>query len=407
MNSKTMTFRPPAGFEELLLTCRRHIHQNPEIGFQEYETSRFIKETLANHGLATEGPLAKTGLYVDIEGTATPIIAQSDQTPFIGYRADIDALPIQDAKTIAYASKNAGVAHLCGHDVHTTIAIGIALLLNENRDAFSGKIRVFFQPNEEGNPSGAPEMIKDGILEGLQAAYAVHVDPTLPTGMYGLKKGAVTAAATRFKVVVSSPSTGHSARPHEAIDTVWVATQLANQLYQLAGRFTDPRDATILTICRFFAGEAYNVVPAEVEFGGTLRCTSLETRNKMQALIRSVAEAQSSQSAASVQVDFDEGIPPVMNDGRLVDHLAATICDMHSKEAIFQIPRPSMGAEDFANYQLVIPGAMIRVGTSNGPATSYPLHDAHFDVDESAIEPTIQLMTNVLVSHVNGQLLRD
>lgn len=401
MHAKTIELQTPAGFEQHLISCRRHIHKNPEVGFEEFETSRHIRETLSSFNLEVVGPLAKTGLYVDIEGN-NPV---SSDMPFVGYRTDIDALPIQDAKMVSYASQNPGVAHLCGHDVHTTIAIGVARLLHENRDAFAGKIRVFFQPNEEGNPSGAPEMIKAGVLEGLEAAYAIHVDPTIPTGRFGLKKGAATAAAIRFKIEVTSPSTGHSARPHEAIDTVWVATQIANQLYQLVGRFTDPRDATILTICRFFAGEAYNVVPARVEFGGTLRCTSLETRRKTEALIRTTAEAHAAHSGATIDVSFDEGIPPVINDGRLVDHLYNQIEELHSRDAIEHIQRPSMGAEDFSNYQLIIPGALLRVGTANGSATSYPLHDAHFDVDESAIAPTAQLMARVLIGHVNESVL--
>lgn len=390
---------PPVDLVSQLLTCRRHLHQHPEIGFQEFETARHIRQILTAGGLQVVGPIAKTGLYVDIEGLADG----TGRT--IGYRADIDALPIQDAKMVPYASQNAGVAHLCGHDVHTTIAIGIAFMLHANRDQFAGTIRVFFQPNEEGNPSGAPEMIKDGVLEGLEAAYAVHVDPSLPTGQYGIRKGAFTAAAARFKVDVSSPSTGHSARPHEAIDTVWTATQIANQLYQLAGRFTDPRDATILTICRFFAGEAYNVVPSSVEFGGTVRCTTMETLQKMQEMIRATAASVCQTSGASVDVMFDVGLPPVINDGRLVDHLVENITAQRGKEAIYHIPRPSMGGEDFANFLQIIPGAMIRVGTSNGPETSYPLHDAHFDVDESAMLPAVELMSRVLINHVNGDPL--
>ncbi len=401
MKATVSELAPPVDFESFLLTCRRHLHQYPEIGFQEFETSRYIKETLTARGLRVHGPIATTGLYVDIEGLADG----TGRT--IGYRADIDALPIQDAKTVPYASKHPGVAHLCGHDVHTTMAIGIALMLNAHRDQFAGTVRVFFQPNEEGNPSGAPEMIKDGVLEGLEAAYAVHVDPNLPTGQYGVKKGAFTAAAARFKVEVSSPSTGHSARPHEAVDTVWAATQIANQLYQLVGRFTDPRDATILTICRFFAGEAYNVVPSYVEFGGTIRCTTMETLHQMQDLIRKTAAAVCQTAGGSVDVKFDIGLPPVINDGRLVDHLIDNIVDHCGKEAVYHIPRPSMGGEDFANFQQVIPGAMIRVGTSINADTSYPLHDAHFDVDEAAIVPAIELMTRVLISHVNGNPLED
>ena len=391
MNTQTTTIQLPEKFSEFLITSRRYLHQYPELGFQEFETSRFIWNTLESLGLNIQGPIAGTGLYVDIEGDG--------DGPSIGYRADIDALPIQDAKQVPYASKNAGVAHLCGHDVHTTIALGVARVLNQNREAFPGTIRVFFQPNEEGHPSGAPKMIEGGVLESLEAAYAVHVDPTLSTGIYGLKAGPVTAASVRFSVIVSSPSTGHSARPHEAIDTVWAATQIANQLYQLAGRLTDPRDATILTICRFQGGEAFNVIPSQVEFGGTLRCTSLETRKDVQELIETTARAQGAVSGAAVDVAFDDGIPPVLNDGRLVDHIESVIHDQLGESSIYHILRPSMGAEDFANYQQHIPGALLRVGTSVNERTSFPLHDAHFDIDEEAMLPAISLMSQVLIEH--------
>ena len=381
----------PDKFADFLISSRHYLHQHPELGFAEFETSRFIWNTLESQGFTVRGPVAGTGLFVDIEGT-TP-------GPSIGYRADIDALPIQDAKHVSYASQNDGVAHLCGHDVHTTVALGVALMLGNNRDAFSGKVRVFFQPNEEGQPSGAPKMIEGGILDGLEAAYAIHVDPTLSSGQFGLKKDAVTAASIRFSVIVTSPSTGHSARPHETVDTVWAAMQIAGELYQLAGRLTDPRDATILTICRFMGGEAFNVIPSRVEFGGTLRCTSLETRKRIQHLIEKTARAQGAISGATVDVVFDEGIPPVLNDPRLIDHMRNVITEHIGPKAVYEIPRPSMGAEDFANYQQHIPGALLRVGTSANERTSYPLHDAHFDIDEAAMQPAVSLMTQVLMEH--------
>ena len=386
------TIRSLSDFEEFLISSRRYLHQHPEVGFNEFETSRFIKNTLESHGLAVQGPLAGTGLYVDIEGHLPG--------PHIGYRADIDALPIQDAKHVSYASKHAGVAHLCGHDVHTTIAIGVGLLLHERRDSFAGTVRVFFQPNEEGHPSGAPAMIEEGVLNGLEAVYAIHVDPTLPVGQFGLIKGAATAAAVRFDVRVSSPSTGHSARPHESIDTLWASVQIANQFYQLVGRLTDPRDPTILTICKFRGGEAYNVIPNRVEFGGTLRSTSLDTRKELEKIMTHTAHNMMNQIEANVEVSFDEGIPPVINDGRLIDHVEQSIKSLFGKEAIHFIPRPSMGGEDFANYQQHIPGALIRVGTSSNPRTAYPLHDAHFDIDESIIVPVTNLITRTLTDHL-------
>lgn len=394
MNVFEETVRSISDFEDFLISSRRHLHQHPEIGFNEFETSRFIKSTLESHGLTVQGPLAGTGLYVDIEGHLPGV--------HVGYRADIDALPIQDAKHVSYASKNSGVAHLCGHDVHTTIAIGIALLLNENRESFKGTVRVFFQPNEEGQPSGAPMMIEEGVINGLEAVYAIHVDPTLPVRTYGLIKGAATAAATRFNVTVSSPSTGHSARPHESIDTIWTSVQIANQFYQLVGRLSDPRNPTILTICRFHGGEAYNVIPNHVEFGGTLRSTSLETRSDLEKIMTHAAHTMMNQIEANVEVSFDEGIPPVINDSRLIDHIAQTVTSVFSKDAIHHISRPSMGGEDFANYQQHIPGALIRVGTFSNPRTAYPLHDAHFDIDESAIVPTANLMTRILIDHLTA-----
>ncbi len=393
MSVQPTLLEDPTSFQDFLVATRRHLHQHPEIGFQEFQTSRFIRETLESHGLEVQGPLATTGLYVDIVG-AMP-------GPRIGYRADIDALPIQDAKQKPYASRNAGVAHLCGHDVHTTIALGIALRLHELRDELSGTVRVFFQPNEEGNPSGAPVMIRDGVLEGLEAAYALHADPTLATGKIGLIKGPATASSVRFLVEVNSPSTGHSARPHETTDTIWVATQILNLFYQLTGRVSDPRDATVLTACRIHAGDAYNVIPSFVEFGGTLRSTSIETNERIRLQMLTAAEEIAARYGATAAVSFDDGVPPVINDDRLIDHIERTLRTTIGDHVIYAIPRPSMGAEDFANYQRHIPGAMVRLGTSHNAATSYPLHDAHFDIDEAAMPFAIEAMTNIMMAHLH------
>ncbi|GIV61810.1 MAG: N-acyl-L-amino acid amidohydrolase [Rhodothermaceae bacterium] len=382
----------PQDLETLLRTIRRHLHMHPELGTQEFETATFIREVLQMHGLRPVGPIAGTGLYVDIEG--------AHPGPAVGYRADIDALPIPDAKQVPYASRTPGVAHLCGHDVHTAVALGVALLLDRHREDLHGRVRVFFQPNEEGIPSGAPLMIRDGVLEGLEAVYAIHVDPTLPVGVYGLISGAATASADQFRVVVQGPGTGHSARPHQSIDTVWVATQIMSALYPLAGRITDARNAAVLTICRVHGGEAYNVIPERVWFGGTIRCTEPEDRARLKDQLLRTAAAIGHLHRAHVEVDFDDGAPAVRNDPRLIDTVRQTILEMHGPEAIFEIPRPSMGGEDFAYYLEEVPGALIRVGTASGPETSHPLHDSCFDVDEAALVPAAHLMSRVLRSHL-------
>lgn len=379
-------------YEAFLVSVRRHLHRHPELGLHEFETSRFIREVLERHGLEVHGPLARTGLYVDIVGDRPG--------PMVAYRADIDALPINDAKTVEYRSTNEGVAHLCGHDAHTTIAIGTALLLNHRKAALRGGVRVFFQPNEEGIPSGAPLMIRDGVMDGVSEVFASHVDPTVGVGRFGLIAGAATASADRFRVTITAASTGHSARPHQSVDTVWVANQIMSTIYQVVGRRTDARNGTVIAICRLRGGDAYNVIPKEVEFGGTFRCTVHDDRTLVRDLIRETASRVGGQFGAAVQVDFDHGSPPVINKGKLVERMRRAIHGLYGEDAVFDIPAPSMGAEDFAHYLDHAPGMLLRVGTSSGPQTSHVLHDSCFDIDERALGLASRLMAQVLADSV-------
>lgn len=389
LNQMTDLSAVPQSLSPLLTSIRRHLHKNPEIGLAEFETSRFIREVLEMHGLNVQGPFAETGLWVDIEG--------EHPGPMVAFRADIDALPIQDTKDVPYASTNSGLGHLCGHDAHTTIAIGVALLLSGLRHLIHGSVRVFFQPNEEGIPSGGPLMIEEGVLEGVEAVFACHVDPTLPVGQFGLAAGPITASADRFRIRVMAPTTGHSARPHQSVDTIWIATQIMADLYQLIRRVTDARNSAVLAICRVHAGEAYNVLPAIAELGGTVRCTDNDDRKHIREQIVRTATELGKMHDAQTKVDFDNGAPPVINDKDLVKLVEEAILETHGPEAIFEIPRPSMGAEDFAHYLTHVPGLLLRVGTSTGPDTSHPLHDSDFDVDESSLSIASQLMSRVLI----------
>jgi amidohydrolase len=382
----------PEQLATLLTRVRRHLHQNPELGLHEFNTSRFIRAVLETHGLTVNGPIAETGLYVDIKG--------DHPGPTIAYRADIDALPITDQKDVPYKSRNEGVAHLCGHDAHTAMGIGIAVYLDHHRDEIHGTVRVFFQPNEEGIPSGAPLMIRDGVLEGVSAVYASHVDPTVDSGRYGLMTGAVTASADRFRIRVIAGSTGHSARPHQATDPIWIANQIMSDMYQMLGRISDPRKPAVIAICRMRAGEAYNVIPEEAEFGGTFRCTANEDRMVFKQQIEKTARYVGEGQGARVEVDFDLGSPPVINDGELIHVLREAIEEDRGKEAIFNIPVPSMGAEDFAHYLDHVPGALIRVGTRNSPETANVLHDSRFDIDETAMAPASIILSKAIVKYL-------
>lgn len=378
--------------DHLLSTVRRHLHRNPELGGQEVETHRFIRELLEMHGLDVTGPLAETGLYVDIKG--------DHPGPTVAYRADIDALPIEDSKDVEYRSTVPERGHLCGHDAHTSIAVGVALLLHGLRERIHGTVRVFFQPNEEGIPSGAPMMIRDGVLEGVSAVYASHVDPTLDTGRFGLITGPITASGDQFRVRVEGPATGHSARPHQSKDTIWIATQIMNSLYQIVGRITDARNAAVISICRIHAGEAYNVIPRMTEFGGTYRCTVIQDRELIKDKIGRLARDIGQAYGAEINVHFEDGAPPVINNGELVGVLRETILETLGETAIFDIPIPSMGAEDFAHYLDHVPGMLIRVGTCNGPDTAYPLHDSKFDIDEAAMPLASRVVAQTLIRYL-------
>ena len=384
------TLPPPISDTSLrseLVSLRRQLHQHPELGFQEHVTSTAVRGWLREKGFEVGPPLGKTGFAVEIQG-AKP-------GPTVAYRADMDALPILEATNAPYVSQSPGVMHACGHDAHMTIACGVALLARERRDEMAGTLRVFFQPNEESTPSGAPVMIDEGILTDVEAIYAVHVDPALPVGRVGLRHGALTAASSPFLVTVATGRSGHSARPHESVDTIWVATQIMNDLYQLVGRVTDARKSAILTICKFVGGDALNVIPPMVEFGGTLRCSDNETLVYLREKIRRVAGALSAVYNADVDVDYTHILPAVVNTAEEIETARQSIEALYGAEAVVEMMLPSMGGEDFAFYLQHVPGAMLRIGSAGGAETRYPLHHARFDLDESALPFAARLMTDV------------
>ncbi len=389
-------------FSDLLIELRRHLHQYPEVGFREHETSRYLRACLETYGFEIHGPLAETGFYIDIEG--------AHPGPTVAYRTELDALPMQDAKTVPYASTVPHTAHLCGHDAHMAVAVGVALLLDERRDDLHGTARILFQPNEESTPSGAPCMIDDGVLDArpggrdgaVREIFCIHVDSSLDVGRFGLRVGAVTAATAPWEVRIKSGGSGHSARPYETVDTVWVATQILNTFYQLPGRIHDARRTAVLTACRFRAGEALNVIPAEVEFGGTLRCVDFDALHFLAKKMEAVAEEAGTLYDAQIHFAIDANLPPVINDADLVEVVQGIVEEQYGKAAVHTIPEPSMGGEDFAFYAQEVPGMLLRVGTRSGPATSYPLHHTLFDVTEDALPQAARLMADVVARRLGG-----
>ena len=369
-----------------LAALRRELHAHPEVGFEEVETSRRVRQWLERRGFRVRSA-AGTGLITEVEG-ARP-------GPTVAYRADMDALPIHEMTDAPYRSQRDGVMHACGHDAHMAVGCGVAVLARQRADELAGTLRVLFQPAEEVAPSGAPAMIEAGSLDGVEAIYGIHVDPALPVGRFGFRVGALTAACSTFRVTVRSERSGHSARPHEAVDTVWVATQILGELYQLIGRVTDARKAAVLTVCRLWGGDALNVIPAEVEFGGTLRCVDGETLSDLRETIRRVTGALGAAYDADVDVVYEGALPAVVNTAPEVARARAAAAEAFGAEAAVDLPLPSMGGEDFAYYLQRVPGCMVRVGSESGRATRYPLHHARFDLDEAALPLAARLMADV------------
>lgn len=371
---------------------RRHLHQHPETGWNEHETAKFIQSKLNDIGIPHTNGLAGTGFYVEIKG---------DQPgPTIGWRADMDALPIQDEKTVSYHSKKTGVSHMCGHDVHSTVAFGLAQLLENQRENIKGKVRVFWQPAEETQPSGAPAMIQDGVLEDVRSVFAMHCDPNTESGQISFCNGAETAAFDSFSFEVESGSSQHSARPHRGPDSMWVCMQIIQNLYQFVGRMFDPLEPSVLSICQFQGGDALNVIPKRVTFGGTFRTVKEEYRTQMRSWLTVLASNMAAQHDVKINVNFGLGAPAVMNNEKMYRFAKKEIINTLGRDH-FPFRKQSMGGEDFGFYTAETPGLFLRIGTRCNADTSHALHSSLFDIDERVIAPTCAFTANLLIKHLN------
>ncbi len=382
--------------EDELIDLRHTLHQHPETGWSEFQTSKTIRSQISEAGLGTPVQAAGTGFYLDIKG--------EHDGPVIAYRADLDALPIQDRKEKPYASRRTGFGHLCGHDVHSTVAYGIARLLNRHRHELHGTVRVFWQPAEEVTPSGAPLILKDKILDGIEAIYGIHCDPSLPSGSFSSRPGAETGSIDTFEVTVTAPSTSHSARPYEGKDTIWIANQIIQHFYQMIGRVTDVRKPAVISICTFHAGEAYNVIPHHASFGGTLRTMNEQLRQQLREYMSDITREIGRLNGVEARVRLGGGSPSVINNYQLYRFVRKLIGTQLGDEK-FLDREQSIGAEDFAFYTERMPGLFLRVGTAHAPETSYPLHHSCFDVDERVIAPTSALMAYALIRHLHDRVL--
>ncbi|MCH8567203.1 MAG: amidohydrolase [Balneolales bacterium] len=378
-----------------LVELRRHLHQYPELSWGEYETSRLIISKLEALGLNVVKGLAQTGFYVDFDS--------AEPGPGIAWRADMDALPIQDEKNVPYASKVDGISHMCGHDVHTSIAYGVAKLLATREINFKGKIRIFWQPAEEQQPSGSPDMIRDGVLDGIDAVYGMHCDPHVKSGKISLRPGPETAAFDAFQFEINSGSTQHSARPHKGPDAMWVGHQMVQNIYQFAGRMVNALEPTVVSVCQFNAGTALNIIPKQVYIGGTIRTVSDSRRADMKDYLTRLAISLEKLHNVTIKTDFGLGAPAVVNHPVLYRYVRDEVRSCFGDKA-FEGREQSMGAEDFSFYTSEKPGLFIRVGTGSGPETNHPLHSCMFDIDETILSPTASFIAHILTGHSKKNL---
>lgn len=357
---------------------RRHLHANPELSYQEFATSKYVQEHLTQEGIAFE-VMATTGIVATIKG-------KNPESRVIALRADMDALPIQEENQVPYCSTKPGVMHACGHDVHTTILLGAARILNQLKDEWEGTVKLLFQPGEEKNPGGASYMIRDGALENPTPSgiIALHVHPGLDVGKLSFRTGRVMASADEIYITIKSKG-GHAAAPHLTADTILIASQLVVSLQQVISRNNNPTSPSVLSICSFQGGFTTNVIPSEVRLMGTFRAMDEAWRFKAHELIKQQTIGLVTAMGAEADVHIDVGYPTVDNDPALTNK-AWQLAEQYMGKTNVEETEMRMGAEDFGYYTQQIPGCFFRLGVRNeAKGIVHNVHTPKFDIDESAI----------------------
>lgn len=373
-----------------LISIRRQIHQNPELSNHEIATSKLVFQYLEKCGLSPE--------YIHDNTGVTALIRGEQPGKTIAYRADMDALPLEEATGLKFASHNQGCMHACGHDIHTTVLLGTARILSQLKDQLKGNVRLIFQSGEE-NFTGAKQAIEKGVLSDPPVDYilAMHTWPDLPAGTIGLKKGAMMASSSNvsFEIIGSG---GHAAHPQRSIDPVIISAYIMTAIQSIISRNIAPVDSAVITFGKLVAGTAPNVIPNTACAEGTVRTTSADTDQRIEERLRSIIENQALSFGAEGRMSFRKVCGPVVNDTRIIDVLEQSGATSIGSENLKWLETPSMGSEDFSFYLEKVPGALIRLGTSNQEKQSkLPLHNSSILFDESSIETGVLFMTQGII----------
>ncbi len=373
--------------EDRLIEIRRELHQYPELSFKEEETTERLAGWLRAAGLQPQALPESTGLYVDVGPEDAPFAA--------GFRGDIDALPLDEVTDLPYASRNPGIAHACGHDIHTTVMVGVALVLDRiHREAgLDSRYRVIFQPAEEMMPGGAKEVVRQGLLEPLPRLFALHCDPKLTVGAVGSRIGAITSASDLVRIEVGGRG-GHTSRPQLTEDVVGALSHLATTVPSILARRIDVRSGVSLVWGHIQAGNAANAIPSSGTLTGTMRILDADAWKDAGGVLAPIVQQAAAAYGVDVNLEHIRGVPPVINSEEetgLVDAAAKDVLGPHC----VTLAEQSMGGEDFAWMTQEVPGSMFRLGTRTPDGPSFDLHRGDYAPDERAIGVGVKVMAAI------------
>jgi len=360
---------------EKIRAYRRHIHAHPELSFEEHETSRYIQSVLRENGVEFQTFDDITGILATVNGAKSG--------PCVAFRADFDALALQEENDCDFRSKNDGIMHACGHDMHAAALLGIASVLQKNREEFAGKARFIFQHAEERTPGGALSMIEKGALEGVDAIFGLHVIANLNVGEIGLADGVMMAAADHFRIDIRGAG-GHGAQPHLTVDTLVAGARIVVDLQNIVSRMIDPMSPAVLTVGKFQCGNAFNIIQEHAVLEGTVRTLDVNIRDRIEQAIQKTAEGVCTATGAGFQLEYLRGYPPLINHKEMTA-LARNVVKRLGFSPVELVP--AMFGEDFSYYLEKIPGCYFFVGCSN-PAKGLvsPNHSPTFLPDEECLE---------------------